>query len=38
MDRCESYLGGKMVRNLAMDWVLEITEKEIPSMTPRLCN
>lgn len=32
------YLGGKMVRNLAMGWFLEIREKEISSMTPRLHN
>lgn len=38
MDRSERYLGGKMVRNLAVDWVLEIREKEISSMTPRLHN
>lgn len=38
MDGGERYLAGKMVRNLAMGWFLEIREKEISSMTPRLHN
>lgn len=31
-------LDGNMVRNTVMDWVSEIREKEIRSMTPKLHN